>query len=83
MWEKRPEFGPITALDVMVIIGVLIVLLLGSMHGSSFDQDEVSAAQPARSPAPGEFRGLTVPQVIDEMNRRGHNSPPDVLVPDL
>lgn len=70
---------------VVIATGAICTVASLARDRRDIEADRAALARPVRPPVPGEYRGLTVPQVVDEMNRRGGNnnvSPADVLTPE-
>lgn len=73
------------ALDHLIYLALAAALAVAVMIGAEPARTPDDAGRAVRAPVPGEYRGPSVPQVIDRHNRRGgpHDvSPPDVLEPE-
>lgn len=73
------------AVDLVTYIMIAALAAVAVVAGLSLarpDPDAEAAGRPIRPPVPGEVRGLTVPEVMDAMRRRGDPNPPDVLEPE-
>jgi hypothetical protein len=74
------------ATDLVACLGMAALAVAAVAVGMRWSRpgpDAAALAQPVRPPVAGEYRGPTVPQVMEEMRRRGDPNPPDVLEPEL